>query len=223
MFNNPFLWLALVAAVANWYAVWRDVRKLEYFAKPLVMIALFLWIITLDAWQPALLWFVLALVFSLFGDVFLMLPKERFIAGLVSFLLAHVFYIVGFNLSLLQPNLAQLALVIFVALPAINIYRRIASALDASHRSNLKLPVLLYSIVISLMLISALFTLTRAEWSSAAAISVSFGALSFFISDTILAWNKFIQPIRFGRVMNMFTYHLGQFLIVLGALWQYVG
>ncbi len=223
MINHPMIWLAFGSALANWFAVWRGIRKLEYVAKPLVMISLILWVLTLDRWHPALIWFVIALVFSLWGDVFLMLPRERFIAGLISFLLAHVFYIIGLNLSLFNPNLAQLAFVIFVALPAVSIYQRLASALTASNRAQLKTPVLIYTVVISLMLLSALFTLTKPEWSSAAAISVSFGAFSFFISDAILAWNKFIRPIPYGRVMNMFTYHLGQFLIIWGALMHYLG
>ena len=39
---------------------------------------------------------VVGLVCSLAGDVFLMLPEERFVEGLVSFLLAHIAYVVAF-------------------------------------------------------------------------------------------------------------------------------
>ena len=45
---------------------------------------------------PARAWFVAALVFSLAGDVLLMLPREQFVAGLSAFLVAHLCYIVGF-------------------------------------------------------------------------------------------------------------------------------
>ncbi|MEP7344860.1 MAG: lysoplasmalogenase family protein, partial [Gemmatimonadaceae bacterium] len=42
--------------------------------------------------------FVLAgLLFSLIGDVFLMLPEDRFLAGLASFLFAHLSYTIAFT------------------------------------------------------------------------------------------------------------------------------
>ena len=76
-----------------------------------------------------------------------MLPREQFIAGLVSFLVAHLAYLVGFNTTLPAVNLASLALLTLVALTGMQIYRRIAAGLEASGKQALKLPVLAYTSV----------------------------------------------------------------------------
>jgi uncharacterized membrane protein YhhN len=156
------------------------------------------------------------------GDIFLMLPRERFIGGLVAFLLAHVAYIVGFNLTPTANNLAGFVLAVLVALVFLRVYRRIAAGLDASGQIALKTPVLIYSLVISVMLLSALLTLAADTWQAGAAILVSAGALLFFLSDTLLAWNKFVTPIKQGRLAVIITYHLGQILITVGATWHYL-
>jgi len=72
------------------------------------------------------------------------------------------------------------------------------------------------------MLFSALSTLIRDDWRILAAVSASSGALLFFISDTVLALNKFVAPIPNGRVIVMITYHLGQILIAMGAMLRFL-
>jgi len=151
-----------------------------------------------------------------------MLPKEQFVAGLVAFLLAHIAYIVGFNATFPPVNLVTLILAIMVGLVVVRLYRSISRGLVASGNEMLKLPVLVYSIVISLMLLSALITLVRPEWSSSSALMVSCGALLFFLSDASLAWNKFVRPIRYGKLIVIVTYHLGQIFIILGATLHYL-
>ena len=209
--------IALVIAVVDWVAVAKGWRKVEYFTRPAVMVALLAWLWQNSTFSGHLVWFAIGLACSLAGDVFLMLPREQFILGLVSFLLAHLAYLVGFNSSLPPIHLASLILLLLIALAGSAIYRRIASGLQASGQAALKLPVLAYSIVISLMLFSALVTLVRPEWSALNALLASAGALLFYTSDTILAWNKFVAPVRHGPMWVIMTYHLGQMLIVLGA------
>lgn len=218
--NYFFFGLSFVLAVVDWIAVARGWKKLEYFAKPAMMVALLAFMIQNGGSSGEALWFTLGLAFSLAGDVFLMLPKEQFIAGLVAFLIAHVAYIIGLRPSLGLPQaslLIALGLALLVALTAVQIYRRIAAGLKASGKTSLRGPVLIYTIVISLMLFSAMLTLLNNTWFSLHALSVCIGAALFFLSDAILAWNKFVSPIRYGRLMNMSSYHLGQLLIALGA------
>jgi uncharacterized membrane protein YhhN len=155
-----------------------------------------------------------------------MLPKEQFIAGLVSFLLAHMAYIIGLRPRLpaeLPTLLVALGLAVIVALTAVQIYRRIAAGLQASGKSSLRGPVLAYTLVISVMLLSAMLTLLSDAWFSLHAVLVCLGAALFFLSDTVLAWNKFVSPMRYGRLLNMSTYHLGQILIALGAALHFLG
>jgi uncharacterized membrane protein YhhN len=215
--SYTFIWIALIVAVVDWVAVAKGWRKVEYVAKPAVMVALLAWLWQNSGFSGHLIWFAVGLACSLAGDVFLMLPREQFVPGLVSFLLAHLAYLVGFNPSLPPLHVASLVLLILVALASSAVYRRIAAGLQASGQATLKLPVLVYAIVISLMLLSALFTLVRPEWSALNALLASAGALLFYASDTMLAWNKFVAPIRNSDLWVTVTYHLGQTLIVLGA------
>jgi uncharacterized membrane protein YhhN len=91
--------LAFVFAAIEWIAVEKKWRSLEYLAKPAVMILLIIWVYQNGSFANWMIWFVLGAVFSLGGDILLLLPKKYFLAGLISFLLAHVAYIIGFNES----------------------------------------------------------------------------------------------------------------------------
>jgi uncharacterized membrane protein YhhN len=217
-----FLWLALLAAVIDWVALIKKWQPLDYVAKPGVMVLLLAWLWQVSGLRGPLIWFAAGLVFSLAGDVFLMLPREQFIAGLGSFLLAHLAYMAGFNTTLPAFNLASLSLLALVALTVTQVYRRIANGLEASGEQKLKLPVLAYTSVIGLMTFSALLTLIRPAWEALPAFVVSAGALLFFISDLSLAWNKFVAPLPLGRLRVRITYHLGQALITLGAMIHFV-
>jgi uncharacterized membrane protein YhhN len=217
-----FLLLALIIAILDWIAVAKKWKRIEYFAKPATMLALLAWVGINGGFRGPMLWFALGLLFSLGGDVFLMLPREQFIPGLVSFLIGHVCYLIGFNSTGVIFNAATLLLLIVVLFTGYQVYRRIAAGLHASGKDKLKMPVLIYSIVISLMLYSALTTLIRTDWRIFAALFASTGALLFFISDTTLAFNKFVSPLPNARVITMITYHMGQILIALGAATRFL-
>jgi uncharacterized membrane protein YhhN len=220
--NYTFLILALIIALVDWYAVAKEWKTLEYVAKPGVMLSLLAWMWAINGFEGPLFWFTLGLVFSLAGDVFLMLPRDRFIPGLVSFLLAHLAYVMGFTRSLPPANLTSLVLALLVTIAAGRIYRRIAASLAEAGETKLRTPVLTYTNVISLMLLAALLTLIRPDWSTGPALLSSAGALLFFASDGLLAWNKFVEKLRYGKLLVIITYHLGQVLIVLGAALHYL-
>jgi uncharacterized membrane protein YhhN len=212
--------LAIIIALVDWVAVARSNKRLEYFAKPGVMLALVAAISFSNGFQGPLLWFGVGAIFSLAGDVFLMLRRERFMAGLVAFLLAHICYLVGLTSPPPQISLAGGIVAILVGLTGIQLYRSIRSGLTRSNKEKMKLPVMVYAIFISLMLLSALLTLVTANevWLPAAALLVSAGALLFYLSDTFLAWNRFVQPLKHARLRVIVLYHLGQALLILGAL-----
>lgn len=212
--------LAIIIALVDWVAVARSDKRLEYFAKPGVMLVLLAAIGFSYGFQGPLLWFGLGVIFSLAGDVFLMLRRERFMAGLVAFLLAHICYLVGLTSSLPQISLASGIVALLVGLTGIQLYRSIRSGLIRSNKERMQLPVMVYAIFISLMLLAALLTLVTANevWLPAAALLVSAGALLFYLSDTFLAWNRFVQPLKYARLRVIVLYHLGQALLILGAL-----
>ena len=215
--NLTLIWVALLFAALDWAAVARGWKALSYFAKPAVMVCLIAWLGVNGGWSGVLLWFTIGLTFSLAGDIFLMLPKERFVAGLAAFLLAHLAYIIGLNTHPLPVNIASLLVLALVGLTSTTLYLRIAQGLAATGDQKLKLPVLAYTIVLSLMLFSALLTFVRPAWSPGGALLVGLGAVLFYLSDSLLAWTQFVSPLRHGELLVMITYHLGQVMITLGA------
>ncbi len=215
---NHWPWYVFIMALINWIAVERKWKWVEYIAKPGTMILLLIWVASNTGLGGALLWFVIGGVLSLFGDVFLMLPGNFFIPGLVSFLLAHVAYLVGFNVNGLIFNWQSAIFLVGIATISFWLYSRLAGAMKAKKQAEFQLPVLIYVVVISLMVFSALMTGWRDNWLRLPAALVSAGAVLFYASDSMLAWDRFIQPLSHARLRVMVTYHLGQLGILGGAL-----
>jgi len=96
------LWLilAIIFASLEVLAVSKNVQRLEYVAKPAVMLCLFLWLFADTGLQGHAFWFGMGILFSLAGDVLLTFER-MFLPGLVAFLLAHLAYIVGFREEIL--------------------------------------------------------------------------------------------------------------------------
>ncbi|MDL1898986.1 lysoplasmalogenase, partial [Anaerolineae bacterium CFX7] len=80
---------------------------------------------------------------------------------------------------------------------------------------SLRAPVVVYGIAISVMLWSAWATLYRADWSAPQRACVIVGATLFFISDAMLAWNRFVKPFAAAKLAVIITYHLGQIALAL--------
>ena len=215
------LGLALILAIADWIAVAKGWRVANYILKPAVLVTILAWLGLSDGFSGWMIWFSLGILFSLVGDVLLMLPRERFLAGLVAFLGAHLAYIVGFNPSLPPLNLSSLVITLLAIIAELQLYRLIVQRLRLAGRDKLLVPVTIYSLVLSLMAISALLTLTNPAWQPASAILVSAGAILFMLSDTSLALNHLCGSDAHSRVSGLVAYHLGQILIVLGAWLNY--
>ena len=216
-------WYVLLMAVINWVAVERKWKMVEYVAKPATMILLLLWVSLNAGLGGVLLWFTLGGILSLCGDVFLMLPGNFFIPGLVSFLLAHVSYIIGLNADGLDLRWQSGIILLGLATISYWLFGKLASAMNAKGQSSMKAPVLVYVLVISLMVYSALLTGWQDPWLGLPALLVSLGAVLFYASDGQLAWDKFIQPLPHARLRVMVTYHLGQLGIFAGALLMATG
>lgn len=219
---NIFLLFAILFAALESLALWKYWLKLEYIAKPAVMISLFLWLFTSTGLNGALLWFGLGLILSLAGDVLLMLSLDRFfLFGLIAFLLAHLAYVIGFNIPLPEFSLWGIVFAVMVSLGGARVIRRIVDALPSKGQARMRMPIIVYSTVISIMLLSAMMKLMDLTWNANAALLVSGGAFLFYISDIILAWNKFVAPIQYGRIYNIAAYHLGQIMLIAGVIAQF--
>lgn len=224
----PGFSLLLVVVVLDWLAVAKNWKKVEYAAKPasmLVLLGILAWVGRFAALP--LICFGLGIFFSLVGDVFLMVAYVRFserwfLPGLGAFLCAHLAYIAGLNMPL--PDVSpiwSLGLAIVLALTAARLLRRIIEGVRKKGLTRLVRPVELYGMVITLMLLSALLALDNPAWGTAASGLVAGGAILFFFSDVLLGWNKFVNPIKNGRLMNMVLYHLGQAALVAGVILQF--
>jgi len=216
---NIWLTLAFVFAVIESFSLWKNWDRQEYVAKPAVMVCLFVWLYLNTSLQGLTLWFGIGILFSLVGDVLLMISLDRmFIFGLIAFLFAHISYLIGFQNELMSITVWSPLLIVVLSVSAIFMVRRIVSAIRMKGQTRLVNPVILYSTVISVMLYAAMTTLFNPIWKSNASLLVSVGALLFYISDLILAWNKFVSPIRNGRILNIAAYHLGQIGLIAGVI-----
>jgi uncharacterized membrane protein YhhN len=149
----------------------------------------------------------LGLVFSLAGDICLMLPGNRFLFGLVSFLIAHICYIIAFFPGALRNG------VIWTLLPLALVGAIILGYLWPALSAGLKAAVSLYVAVIVAM--AWLAAGPAIAGSSAGALSAALGALLFMASDATLAIDRFRRPFRMAQAVILGSYYLGQLLIAL--------
>lgn len=199
---------AMVLAVADWVSVARNIRWLEYATKPGFMLALIALAVVMHPVNPTeRAFFVLALAFGLVSDVLLMVPRDLFLFGLAAALVEHLAYIAGFRTR--ELNVGYLVAAVAIGLASVVvILPPIYRALDRDH-PKLVVPVIAYVAVFVVMVTSAGGT------GSLVALA---GALLFFYSDAILAWNRFVKPLPLGRVVNIVPYHVGEVLLVLSLV-----
>ena len=205
--KNKLIILYLIVLAIEIWADSNNQKIVMMVTKPLLMpllIALYL------SFKQTILpnwYYILALIFSLFGDVFLMFKSNNlFIPGLASFLIAHIFYILLFikeSKILRWPTL----IILIVTISYLSFLKPYIS-------NELILPVSMYCIVISLMGIVAV----NRKKSSFGYSLISFGALLFIISDSLIAFNKFIENLPQSSFLIMSTYGLAQLFILLGFL-----
>jgi uncharacterized membrane protein YhhN len=222
-FVSILFYLTIVVMVADWIAADRKATKVRYGTKPAAMILLILWFTQAGHWQGILLWFGIALVLSLVGDIFLLFEDKFFIPGLVSFLAAHIFYLVGFNQTFPAIEAQTLLVLVAVGAIAVAVFSYVLKGMNRSKSNQkLKIPVIVYGMVISLMVVSAILNFYRVGWSLPTAFLTSLGAALFFTSDSMIAIRNFVTRFNHDDYLIMLTYHLGQLMITAGVLLQFV-
>lgn len=170
----------------------------RFFSKTLLlpMILLYYFINAKDFCR----WFVAGLVFSFFGDLFLLFPWG-FLAGLGSFLTAHVFYI--FSFRKLPGTITKFSTVL------IFIYLVSFLTLLFPFLADMKFPVFLYGITISVMLYFGIRSRNG---------FIMLGAAAFIVSDSLLAYGMFVSESTAISLSVMMTYVFAQYLLTEGMI-----
>lgn len=203
-------------------ATLRGDKRQEFLWKPLstlLVIAVCLLSWTRPNVAPAYTWaLTVGLLLSLGGDVALLFPSERaFLLGVACFLLAHVAYIVAFGwLGGFGGPLWPPAVLLAIVGVAFYLYLY-------PHLGRLRLPVGLYALVISVMVLAAISTIFSQAFAPLQAWLAILGALLFYVSDMILASARFVRPFRGHRAFNLAAYYAGQLLIALSAAYALGG
>jgi uncharacterized membrane protein YhhN len=207
--------LAGVIAVGDWLAVSQRFFRIEYALKPLTLALLVAAAVSADLPTAVKPWVVAALVFGLLGDVALMLsapdtarPDGPFLLGLAAFLAGHVCYLAAFARYGLGGLQLVAGLLIVMGAAALTLPRILIRA-KAAGGQELMAVVGAYAAVLGAMAVLAVGTKS---------VLTAIGGLLFLGSDIVLAWQRFVRPIRSGPVLVIVTYHLAQFLIVLGLI-----
>lgn len=193
---------ALVSAVLSVACYQTGNRQCHYLFKPATMI----WIILLALWLTPLpipaysFWIIAGLCFSLAGDVLLMLPRDRFLAGLGAFLLTHCCYIAAFMATPIETN--ALWLLPWLAAGGV------IFLLIKPQQPVVRAAVLLYIVAIVVMVWLAIEN--RRAYAPAA-----LGAVLFMLSDTLIGMRRFRRDWPFAQTAILGTYFPAQWLFAI--------
>lgn len=212
-FITTFVISTMVIAVSgllHLYGAYQDRQWLFYLFKPMTTLAIaaLCWFLA-----PALntyVWLILlGLLLSTVGDIFLMLPKDRFIPGLLSFLAAHVAYILAFSMAFELTY----TWVLILPLGIIGLGYFILLWPDLA---EMKIPVFVYlSIIVTMAWVSGerYFSL-----NSAGSLYAFIGAIVFLFSDATLAFDRFKKQYHSAYGVIIVSYYLAQYFIALSVI-----
>jgi uncharacterized membrane protein YhhN len=215
---TAFLYLVTLSAFAHIFTDYRAAdnpdkpiwRYATYVFKPLTMLLIIAMLVFADIGSAGYL-ILAALLLSVVGDVFLMLPKKPIAPALGSFLVAHVLFVIEFTgrapISFSWELVAiAVGILIWVAVVARQLIHKLGKLL---------IPGMVYFVAISLMVFFAANVYINGVAGGGLLI---LGALLFFVSDTSLAFSRFGTPWRAGQFVILATYFSGQFLITVSVL-----
>ena len=211
---SPMEWLMIGSAALTVLSSVLGLLPLHFVCKPLTMVIaiglVYLRASQVRAIQRFDLLLIAALTASMAGDVFLMLPGGYFIPGLASFLVAHLFYIALFRLGTAWfPSHRALLLTLGVGAA---MYAWVWSGLTDP---VLKVAVAAYVGIISLMVAQAMGRAMVLHDTASKAVAL--GACVFMLSDSLIAINRFVQPLPMVSLWVLTSYYVAQFLMVRNA------
>jgi uncharacterized membrane protein YhhN len=191
-----------------------DPKKILLFKTPLSLLFILAWSLQ-PAQNPSFAHLILmALIFCLGGDVLLALGSSKaFLAGLVSFLSGHVMYAAAF-FTMAHVGSAMAAGMILLMVMAVVVWRWLEP-----HLGEMKIPVLAYIVIISIMVCAAVGLTANPNMPRAAQLGILAGAVLFYISDLFVARQRFVKDVHVNRQVGLPLYYAGQFLLAFAAAW----
>jgi len=217
--HKSFLIVFILIMILNLMV--QSIVFVEYniFVKPLICLSLAIYLFKRTNMKVGFNRLVFAgLIFSLFGDVLLLYSGSDvflFLYGLVSFLIAHILYSSAFFRDF-KNNPQESKYYGHLMLFFMGVFSMSYYSIIRDYLNNFRIPVLAYIFVISIMAILAGYRYRRVNLLSFRLIC--FGALFFVISDSALAYMKFVEPYSFAGILIMSTYMIAQFLITIGTI-----
>lgn len=221
LFRSDFIFNCCFGVVALGDLVGRllDSQTVDFIFKPLLLPILFIYFYVSVSGKKDLFFklILFALFFSWLGDIFLLF-EAYFAQGLLSFLIAHLCYIVAYQVSVKGSNKKSiLSKYPLLLLPFIGYFLFFYGILF-SKLGNLQIPVFVYALILIGM---GIFALNRKnKVSEQSFLYIFIGALFFILSDSCIAINKFLYAgnLPLAGLIVMFTYILAQYLIVKGSI-----
>src|SRR5678810_196324 len=209
--------LFLLMLLIDLVAVYSNNESLRFITKPLLMplLAIYLLLQTSSVTSALKVWIFLALFFSWLGDILLLFEEREpnfFLFGLSAFFVAQVFYIVFFHNIRMREYIRGNALLLLLVI----VYYSILISVLSPYLGSMTLPVRIYGVVLSFMVMLAMHTMLGKN--KKAALWMTMGAILFVVSDSLLAFNKFFSPFNNAGVIIMLTYGLAQLFITEGAV-----
>jgi len=211
--SKLLFWSSVILVIIS--GVFPNLYWLNGLCKPLLMPFLALYFISfksIKGYKAVLI----ALLFSWLGDLLLMFQQKHelfFIAGLVSFLMAHIAYIIAFSMSIKSYQISNKKILIITLIIC---YELLFLYFLYPTLNELLVPVILYATVICTMLV---FALLRFPHVSMYSFTITFlGALLFVLSDSTIAVNKFLMPFTLAYPVIIALYATGQYLIINGLV-----
>lgn len=148
------------------------------------------------------------LALSWAGDLLLVFPgKAAFLAGLASFLAAHLAYVAAFVRRGLSPLVAAVAFALLL------VPRHLVLRWLRPHVSGgMARPVAAYALAITAMVAGALGTFAAHPDPVLVA-----GAVLFYLSDLTVARDRFVAPGPVNRLVGLPLYYAGQVLLAVAV------
>ena len=192
-------------------------EEIAWFLKPFLLPFLILAVFLHEKFTTKKI-LITALFLSWIGDIILMFADKGefyFITGLIAFLLSHIFYIILFSKQL-KIYLKKNKIIFWIGVTTIALYLIVMMLILLPSLGDLKIPVFVYALTISIMLLFALKGFLN--WQKPANSYILIGAAIFVASDSILAFDKFYAPLQCSSFLIMATYLTAQYFIVIGIL-----